>query len=197
VSFQLPKKPFFGEPEFHEQKVIASVRPILDFTREWESTIRPPHIPELNEYYGREAHFIWNEVRSEHEGIGIVTSLTQDHLTIRALPSRELISRIFAAFGMKAEPSRAGLVASRLIRQMGGLQGCRVFKIRGVRQLIEKYGPLKLLPEAVPYKLLARITPKQGNQILSNLNNSTWNGKNLIRNELLNIFLLRAFSKSA
>ena len=130
--------------------------------REWESTIRPPHIPELNEYYGREAHFIWNEVRSEHEGIGIVTSLTQDHLTIRALPSRELISRIFAAFGMKAEPSRAGLVASRLIRQMGGLQGCRVFKIRGVRQLIEKYGPLKSFTRSGAIQIIGQNNPQTG-----------------------------------
>jgi hypothetical protein len=42
---------------------------------------------------------------------------------------------------MKAKPSPAGLVSTRLIEQMGGLQGCRVFKIGGVRSLIKKYTP--------------------------------------------------------
>jgi hypothetical protein len=42
---------------------------------------------------------------------------------------------------MKAQPSPAGLVSARLIDQMGGLQGCRVFKIAGVRSLIKKYLP--------------------------------------------------------
>src|SRR5215469_10321072 len=33
------------------------------------------------------------------------------------------------------------LVSARLIDQMGGLQGCRVFKIAGVRTLIKKHSP--------------------------------------------------------
>ena len=34
-------------------------------------------------------------------------------------------------------------MSARLIDQMGGLQGCRVFKICGVRSLIKKYSPAK------------------------------------------------------
>ena len=41
---------------------------------------------------------------------------------------------------MKAKAGR-GLVSTRLIEQMGGLQGCRIFKIGGVRSLIKKYTP--------------------------------------------------------
>jgi hypothetical protein len=40
---------------------------------------------------------------------------------------------------MKAKPSPAGLGTARLLDQMAGLQGCRVFKIAGVRTLIKKY----------------------------------------------------------
>jgi hypothetical protein len=143
ISFQLPDKPFSDDSGFHNQAVVVSVRPLVDVARAKESTIRPPYIPELNEYYGREAHFSRNEVRSEQEGLGIITGLTRNDLTIHALPNRELIGKLFNAFGMKAQPSVPGLIASRLIQQMGGLQGCRVFKIMGVRKLIEKYGPLE------------------------------------------------------
>jgi hypothetical protein len=100
ISFQLPKKPFFADPELHSQQVVVSVRPIIDIARDSQATIKPPHIPELNEYYGREAHFIYNEARSEPEGLGIITDLTTDNLTIRALDSRQLIVKIFEAFGM-------------------------------------------------------------------------------------------------
>jgi hypothetical protein len=162
ISFQLPKKPFFAEPEFHNQKVVVSVHPIIDIARASEATIKPPHIPELNEYYGREAHFIYNEARSEPGGLGIITDLTTDDLTIRALPSRQLIAKILEAFGMKAEPSRPGLIASRLIQQMGGLQGCRVFKIGGVRKLIEKYNPLESFTRSEAVMVIGQNDPATG-----------------------------------
>lgn len=48
---------------------------------------------------------------------------------------------IFATIGIEAKPSPAGRVCDRLIRQMGGLDSCRVFRIGGVRKLIESYRP--------------------------------------------------------
>jgi ribosomal protein S27E len=162
ISFQLPKKPFFTESVLSQQRVVVSFRPIVDVAMLWESTLRPPHIPELNEYYGREADLLWNQARSERDGLGVVTTVGKDHLTIRALSNRELISKIFEAFGMKAEPSRPGLVASRLIGQMGGVQGCRVFKIRGVRKLIEKYGPLESFTRSGAVQTIGQNDPETG-----------------------------------
>jgi len=122
-----------------------------------------PHVvPELNEYHGKEAYFIWNEVRSEQEGLGFITDLTSNDLTIHALPNRELIAKIFKAFGMKAEPSVPALIASRLIQQMGGLQGCRVFKIAGVRKLIEKYGPLESFTRSGAVQVIGQNDPLTG-----------------------------------
>jgi len=143
LSFQLPEKPFYEEPEFHLQQVVVSVRPRVDASKTDKTTFRPPYIRELNEYYGREAHFGWNEARAEAGGLGIITHVTKGDMTIRGLPKRQLVAKIFQAFGMKAEPSQAGLIAERLIEQMGGLQGCRVFKIPGVRRLVQEYGPSK------------------------------------------------------
>jgi ribosomal protein S27E len=161
-SFQLPEKPFSDDAVFHSQDMVVSVRPLVDISRTEESTIRPPYIPELNEYYGRNAHFMWNEVRSERGGLGIIANVTRNDLTIRALPSRGLVARIFEAFGMKAESSTPGLIASRLIRQMGGLQGCRVFKITGVRKLIEKYGPLESFTRSCAVQMIGQNDPGTG-----------------------------------
>lgn len=161
LSFQLPNKPFFDDAAFH-QSVAISVSPLVDLFGREEFTFRPPHIPELNEYYGRESYFASGEVRSETDGLGIIADLTRNDLTFRALPSRELIAQVFRAFGMRAEPSQAGLVASRLVKQMGGLQGCRVFKITGVRNLIEKYGPLKAFTRSAAIQIIGQNDPVTG-----------------------------------
>lgn len=162
LSFELRAKPFYDEPELHVQSLIVSIRPLVDLGRNEETTFRYPYIPELNEYYGREAHIIYNEARAEREGIGIVASVTSDDLTIHSLRKRELVSRIFLAFGIKAEPSEPGRVATRLIQQMGGIQRCRVFKIAGVRELIDRYGPLKAFTRSNAVQVIGQNDPATG-----------------------------------
>ena len=73
--------------------------------------------------------------------MGIIGEASRSDLSLNALDVVELVKRIFSVAGIDAEPSKPGLIASRLIQQMGGLQGCRVFKIGGVRMLLETFGP--------------------------------------------------------
>jgi hypothetical protein len=161
LSFDLRPKPFFDDPEFHIQSVIASVRPLIDVGGE-ETTFRYPYIPELNQYYGHKAHFESNAARAEHDGLGIVVSLTQDDLTIDALRRRELVAGLFRVFGMNAEPSEPGRIAARLIKQMGGVQGCRAFKIAGTRDLIERYSPLQSFTRTNAVQIIGRNDPETG-----------------------------------
>jgi hypothetical protein len=140
ATFELPPKPFFDDVMLHTQKVVVSVHPLV--TTE-NVVLKPPYIPKLNEYYSRESYFIHDAVRSEHEGIGIITEVMTSNLTVHALDVRMLVKKLFEASGIAANASLAGLVGLRLIDQMGGLLGCRVFKIAGVRDLIRKYSPEK------------------------------------------------------
>jgi hypothetical protein len=80
-------------------------------------------------------------VRSQPGGLNIVSDIKRDALTLSALPRRRLIAEVFKAFGIKATPSNAGLLADRLIRQMGGPLWCKIFVIAGVRKLLQAYGP--------------------------------------------------------
>ncbi|HEV2991110.1 MAG TPA: hypothetical protein VG759_21910 [Candidatus Angelobacter sp.] len=160
ISFQLPPKQFSEDVGLYSQNLIVGVDPIVELSE--DTTVKPPYIPELNEYYGREFYFRWNQARSQKAGIGIILGVTHDDLTLRALPNRELISKIFRAFGMEAQPSKPGLIASRLIRQMDGLQGCRVFKIEGVRKLIEKYGPLGSFTRSGAIQIIGQNDPVTG-----------------------------------
>jgi hypothetical protein len=162
ISFQLPTKPFFEDVGLYRQSVVVSLSPVGDLFGQEEFTLKPPHIPEINEYYGREAHFLHTTVRSEPEGLGVITHLTSNDLRMRALQVRGLVAEVFRAFGMKAEPSRSGLITRRLINQMGGVQGCRVFKITGVRNLIDKYGPLGSFTRSGAVQAIGQNDPRTG-----------------------------------
>jgi hypothetical protein len=129
LSVQLLEKPFFAEPEFHNQEVVATIWPIGGLDEQSEFTFETPFIPRLNLFYGRRMYRESNKVRVETPGLAIINSVTSDHVSLRSLSKRELMASIFDVFGVRAEPSKPGRIASRLIHQMGGIQGCRVFKI--------------------------------------------------------------------
>jgi hypothetical protein len=138
VTFELPEKPFSDEPELLGQRVVVSVYPLMNRDNQ---VFKPPFFPKLNEYYGREAFFEYNAVRSQPDGLGICANVADTSLTIHALDVRTLVAKVFKICGIVARPSNAGLIGLRLIQQMGGLDGCRVFKILGVRELIRRYSP--------------------------------------------------------
>lgn len=155
VTFQLPEKPFYSDSELHSQHVVVSVTgPMIG-----NAMLTPPFIPQLNEYYGRNAYFIYNQARAERGSLGIVQRVTSEQLTLRALPFAQVLIKAFGAFGITAKPSPAGLVGARLIDQMGGLQGCRVFKIAGVRALIKKYPPTASFERTEANTLIGDIDP--------------------------------------
>jgi len=60
---------------------------------------------------------------------------------------------------MNAQTSEPGRIASRLIQQMGGVQGCRVFKIAGVRALIEKYKPFQSFTRSDATQIIGGVDP--------------------------------------
>lgn len=141
VSFSLPEKTCYDKGYFRHQHLVASIAPGIGLYGNERATLMTPFLPELNEHYGRNYYFDWDKTRVEPEGIGVIIDVWREDLTLSALDISSLISKIFEFAGMRARPSQAGLIASRLIQQLGGLQGCRVFKIRGVRDLIKKYKP--------------------------------------------------------
>jgi len=141
LSFQLPDPPFFPEIEFHHQNAVVRLSNISHYAPDGEDTFETPCVAELNPFYGAKLYYSSRAVRVEPEGIGIITSLTTSNLHIHSLLKHHLIFEIFKLCGMTLELSQPGRIASRLIHQMGGIQGCRVFKIPGVRDLIESVGP--------------------------------------------------------
>lgn len=140
IAFSIGKTPF-ADIDADDQHYVLSVDPGIGLFGDERATLYAPFLSSLNEYYGRNIYFQWNKARAEPESLGIITDIRHDHLTLRALQNIDLISEIFKTVSIKAELSSPGLLCATLIHQMGGLSGCRSFKIEGVRKLIENYTP--------------------------------------------------------
>lgn len=141
ISFSIAQKPFVEDDHSAYQHYVLSIDPGIGLLGNEHATLNLPFLPQLNEFYGREAYGVWNAVRAEPDSTGIVTTVSSDHTWMHALSVQDLAIKIFGQAGIEAMPSKPGLVASTLIRQMGGLDGCRPFKVAGVRTLIEKHRP--------------------------------------------------------
>ncbi|WP_242139641.1 hypothetical protein [Sphingomonas sp. TREG-RG-20F-R18-01] len=141
ISFALTASPVRQEDAFNDNAYVVSVDPGIGLFGDNQNTLNFPFIPELNEFYGRNADYRSNRVRAEPGCIGVIATAGQHHLSLRSISMTRLMTAIFKSIGIDAKPSSAGLICDRLIRQMGGLDDCRVFRIGGVRDLIEGYKP--------------------------------------------------------
>jgi hypothetical protein len=106
-----------------------------------QHTFHPPYVPEWNEFYSRTMHFQYDRLRIEPGRIGIVIDAADHDARLSALPTGDLMEKLFDSAGLTAVPSSGGLIARQLISRVGGVQGGRVFKIPGVRRLLKTHGP--------------------------------------------------------
>jgi hypothetical protein len=147
ASFALPDRPFDDDdPQALNQHFVVAVDANQYGSALDDLTFTTPFIPKLNEFYGRNFYFRYDKARAEpgnlgRGAVGIVNSIGSQRLQINAIRVHQWIREFFALFGVTVERSEPGLRCSRLIRQLGGLQGCRALKVRGARELIRKYGP--------------------------------------------------------
>jgi hypothetical protein len=163
VTLELREKPGFNGPLFNNQHLVLTVKPTLNYSRDDRFLFTVPFIPEMNEYFGREHHFDWNKARAEKDGLGIITHLWTEHITLFGMERFSFARQLFKSFGIAAELSQPGLICDQLIRQMGGIQGCRVFKIKGVRKLIEQFGPTQKFTRSNATMLIGDVDPVTGN----------------------------------
>jgi hypothetical protein len=141
LSFELPNKPCDQFHIFWDQRFVASLSFGFGLTENEQVTVRPPYVPELNEFISREMCFSYDTLRSEPRGLGMIIHASSSDAIIYALPVSSIFKEVLALAGFKSGPSNAGLIANQLLARLGGLQGARVLKIPGVRRLLRAHGP--------------------------------------------------------
>ena len=139
ASLELKDKPTSRDTSILNQKFIVVVRPIHCELVNDQFTFHAIHIPQLNHFYSR--HCLGtgpDEIRSHSDGLGIIIGSTDSNLNLRAIRKHECLEKLFELYGYNISPSQAGLIAKQCSLQMGGIQSCRVFKVEGVRNLLEE-----------------------------------------------------------
>ena len=159
VEFQFIEKPFCSDYYFYSQLLVASISFTGDIYGDDFYTLNPPYIPELNLEYSHEMHYEWNKLRIEQSAVGVVIHVTEKDAFIKAIGIGKVMENIFGLIGYKGILSQAGLIARQLIKQVGGLQGARVFKIPGVRRLINDKSALKSFSRSDALSLIGGKDP--------------------------------------
>jgi hypothetical protein len=137
VTLPLPDKRFLvhSERSVDDQSMAVSIEPHSNFGYS-DHTLSPPFVPELSEAYSRKISFDPWRVRSEEEGIGVFTRADDKTLQLHPIANGEVVEALLDRAGLKVGASAGGRLADRLLERLNGLEGTRVFKIRGVRQLV-------------------------------------------------------------
>ena len=118
------------------QKYVVSIDAHLNDIDFPDHTINVPNIPQLNKYYTKNISDSIDDIRGKGKAIDIITELASDFLTLNPIKKYGLIKEIFRYIGVEAKYSQAGIITKNIIENFGGIQSCGVFKIRGVRELL-------------------------------------------------------------
>jgi hypothetical protein len=99
--------------------------------------LRLPLLRDLNEWYSRSLMPAqpWN-LRVQPNGLDLLVRVHDTALGIYPVHIDSLVEKLFDRAGLRIQRSAPGQVTQRIIEMMGGLPGCLLFKITGVRRLL-------------------------------------------------------------
>jgi hypothetical protein len=141
VSFQMPEMPTAKDDFYRsrQQHFSMHIRPLTEFEYE-DNTLRLPNFPDLNEWYGFKVAITSDDFRVKKDGIVLVVDTGDAVKNLYPIRNSDIIKKLFERAKIEATDSRAGLVTKKIIEQMDGLEGTRLFKIPGVRKLLKDLG---------------------------------------------------------
>jgi hypothetical protein len=167
ASFALPDRPFDDDDtQSLRQKFVVAID-ARQYGNDSDFTFETPFIPEMNQFYGRKFYHDYDAVRAnpgslDKGSVGIITSISTQRMGIRAYHSWDWLAYLFELSGLAIERSEAGLRCKRLINQFGGLRECRVLKIRGVRNLLRRYGVEESFTRSAAIDVIRDFDPRTG-----------------------------------
>jgi hypothetical protein len=131
--------PTSREPWARQQHAALTIATPRLHGRSDSATFYTPGIPHLSPFYSRTLPLVPEELRPESGGFSLLLPLWQHaHITLQSLPAEDLVAAVLSTGGLSSSPSKAGRIARRIIIQLGGIQGARVFMISGVRDLLSR-----------------------------------------------------------
>ncbi len=124
-----------------------------------------PHEPAIEPILRRSASGMPGKVRLGRGGLVLLQEWPRDTLSLQPIRTDDVFNALFQQAGLEAEPSEPGRYAEQIIKKMGSIYGdCRVFKIRGVRDILDRLGDGSILTKGNMYGIVLSETPDQYGQ---------------------------------
>jgi hypothetical protein len=138
LSFNLPDTPLFVgvREQIERESFVVSIDPMKEGGGYPNHTLKPPFLRDMNGFYG--ASILQNafRVKAEENGIRIITEPREYSLSLAPIPHQALVEKLFEHANIKAKISQAGIIASQVLSKLGSVEGARVFKITGIRRVL-------------------------------------------------------------
>lgn len=122
--------------EFHDKNYWANEIQLNDNYKN-EHFFSLPNDPSLTDLAAYSFIFgSHDKVRLSEDGVIYYNNALLGEVHVNPVKTEEVIGQLFKKKGMELSPSPAGIFAQRIIEHMDGIDGCRVFKIRGIREAL-------------------------------------------------------------
>jgi len=133
--------------------------------REPEFMFSFPNEPAVEAVVRRGVIGMPGEVRLGRRGIVLQQDRARSSLYLMPVSTEDVLHALFRQVGLQAEPSQPGQYADQIIKKMGSLHGdCRVFKVRGVREILDRLGDGSTLTKGNMREAVVSVTPDQHGQ---------------------------------
>jgi hypothetical protein len=100
-----------------------------------------PNEPLVEKVVRRAVMGMRGDVRLSRSGLTLKQDWVSSHFRMSPVRVKDVVSALFQQARLEIEPSAPGRYAEQILRKMGSLRwDCRVFKLRGVRAILDKLG---------------------------------------------------------
>lgn len=124
-----------------------------------------PNEPSVEDVVRRGVMGMLGEVRLGRRGIVLQQDWARSTLYLMPVRTKDVLHALLRQAGLEAEPSQPGQYAEQIVKKMGSLHGdCRVFKVRGVREILDRLGDGSTLTKGNMYQAVMSVTPDEHGQ---------------------------------
>ncbi len=124
-----------------------------------------PREPEVEKVVSRSFLGSSRECRLGRNGVVISLDHPKSHLYLSPVRTKDVFGALFKQVGLETEPSLPGKYMEQIIRKMGSLQfDCRLFKLRGVRDVINRLSNGSVLTKGNMYDIVMSTVPDKYGQ---------------------------------
>lgn len=140
VTFGLPEKPRTKGNGFGQSssELMMSIETNSEFDYPGY-TLHPPYFKPIENFYSTHMNLTPSGLRVEKNGIAVFTDSTKESISLYPIDHQTIINRLLTYIGITGSISQAGLITKRIIEKLTDIDGARIFKIKGVRELMQKF----------------------------------------------------------